>query len=960
MTDDDSLEGINSPEDCTIMHLNIQSLRCKLHLLEEYIADHEENRIDCLCISETWLREEETSFITLNNYKIAASYCRKLNKNGGVCIFTRNGFLNFEPYTACNYLLSEKNIEFCVMRCQNIFVVSLYRSPTGEMNIFLKNLQELISNLYQSVKINIIIAGDFNINLQKASRESNDLLSIMSMFGLKQTIFEPTRISVNTASCIDNIFVNSTNGKLHVVHVSDTGFSDHFEQTIKVDIGFKKQSEPTFTVQRIFNARNTEHFKNNLNGILTQINFNDPEISIDKKFNIFMDNCKNSFETSFPLKKVKRKKGKNWVTTGIRISSRNKRDLLNIKKTILGTCGAEVLVNYINRYVNIFKKIVSLAKKMSFEKEITQSNNVNKTIWNIVNYETKGFGLKKNSVSKIKNKQNEIISSPTEVANILNDFFLNIVKVDNLVDREKINKQLSVYQTKNVNSIFLYPVNENEISQVGATLKNKYSYGIDGIPPIIFKKVLIALTPVLEILINESFRLGIFPTCLKYSEIVPIFKEGDTLNPSNYRPISLIPVLSKLIEKLFLSRLERFLKSKNILTDKQYGFLKNKSTTLAAQYIIANIIETVDAEKSIYGLSCDFRKAFDSVNFEILLEKLNYYGIRGIALSWLDSYLKGRQQHIKLNSGEKLNFSEWGETKTGIPQGSVLGPTLFLLYINDLPSNVSNYGTVMFADDTFFLIKDINQINPVINQIADWCNTNKIDLNFEKTKCIEFRQSPLSEKPGPLANDIEFVKEIKLLGYKLDERMNWKIHIEYLNQKLRQTCYCLRILKLKQLAIPVLKTVYFSCFQSRLNYSVIFWGMSTDWKLIFTTQKFAIRTLVSIKRQVSARPHFRELKILTIPCLYILECLTYVHKNKEQYNFSNSNTRSQNLLILYPKHNTTLLEKNFKYMAAKIYNKLKDNLKQLNNHNFKKKVKEILIDKAYYTVQEYLEDDDFL
>ena len=214
-------------------------------------------------------------------------------------------------------------------------------------------------------------------------------------------------------------------------------------------------------------------------------------------------------------------------------------------------------------------------------------------------------------------------------------------------------------------------------------------------------------------IINTSFTSGVFPDILKIAKVIPLHKGGSTLDPNNFRPISLLSIFDKIIEKLMHKRLYEFLERHNILFEKQFGFRKKNSTVHALMEITEKIKESIDHGKFGYGIFIDLKKAFDTVNHKILLTKLEHYGIRGVILTWFTSYLAGRKQFVSFN-GESSDLKEIG---CGVPQGSVLGPLLFLLYINDLPNVSEKLNFFLFADDTniYYESNDLQNLENVIN-----------------------------------------------------------------------------------------------------------------------------------------------------------------------------------------------------------------------------------------------------
>ena len=284
------------------------------------------------------------------------------------------------------------------------------------------------------------------------------------------------------------------------------------------------------------------------------------------------------------------------------------------------------------------------------------------------------------------------------------------------------------------------------------------------------------------------FATGIYPDKLKTAKFIPVFKnKGDNLELSKYRPISLLSNLNKIFEKLVYSRLYSFLNLHNCIYELQFGFRAKHSCNHAFS-LTEQIREALDDNKFVCGIFVNFQKAFDTVDHKILLKKLDYYGIKGIANKWFESYLQNRQQFVCINGFKNTIM------KYGVPQGSVLGPLLFLIYINDLHKALSYSKTRHFADDTSLIIvgdtlkKIQNQINIDLKLLCKWLKANKISLNASKTELLIFRD-PRKKINFDLRIKVDGKKLIpcrymKYLGIVIDDHLNWNAHLAVQSPKL--------------------------------------------------------------------------------------------------------------------------------------------------------------------------------
>ena len=526
------------------------------------------------------------------------------------------------------------------------------------------------------------------------------------------------------------------------------------------------------------------------------------------------------------------------------------------------------------------------------------------------------------------------------MADELNNFFTNIGSSmsNNLPPPPVSHKHF--LKNRQSSSFFLNPTDAFEVLKVINSFSSRKSAGPDKIPAKFLKLGSPALSGILSNFINECFAVGKFPQSLKVARVTPIFKGGANDIPSNYRPISILSVISKLIEKLTYNRLIKYLDKKQILNCNQFGFRTAHSTTHAITAIHENILKNVDESKHTISIFLDLSKAFDSVNHNILLDKLEHYGIRGTALEFFRSYLGNRQQFTMVNG----QVSELLTVICGVPQGSTLGPLLFLLYINDLAS-ASNFFVALFADDTGLQLshEDIGTLTRLCNAelvtINNWFLANRLTANFSKASkymvTLGKRRQNCPQDLGLVmgSTPLERVQSIKYLGVFLDEKFNWQAHVSYLSKKL--ACSVGILSKLRYYTnIKTLLQVYDSLIGSRLNYGLIVWGSAgkTALQPIRVLQNRAIRMISRAPRFRRLDNDYLNLRILKLDDMYKTLVLRFMHQNHHSklpnyfFNFFPVterrfySTRNVNSNFLMPIHRTKkVMERSLKYIGPKLW-----------------------------------------
>ena len=547
------------------------------------------------------------------------------------------------------------------------------------------------------------------------------------------------------------------------------------------------------------------------------------------------------------------------------------------------------------------------------------------------------------------------------IADEFNNFFVNVGP--NLAKNiPAVNNAPSIYDymgQQNLNSMFINPVNEAEVIRIIKLCKPKDSMDYDDISMWVLSKIAPQVVKPLVHIFNLSFTTGIFPCEMKIAKVIPLFKNGNKSDFSNYRPISLLSQFSKILEKLFNERLQQFLNTNNILSNSQYGFRTHMSTVHAALELTESISDSIDSKQHCAGVFIDLKKAFDTVDHKLLVEKLSFYGVRGIANTWLENYLMNRKQYVVVdNQASRMQF-----IKCGVPQGSVLGPVLFLLFINDI-CNVSNLlKFVLFADDTNIFCSNENvevlqdTLNRELAKLFVWFSINKLSLNLGKTNYMLFRSRPPDLELHLKINNAEIPKvtATKFLGIIIDDRLNWKPQIQSVKSKL-SSILSVMYKASKLITTAGMYTLYCSLFQPYISYGNEIWGnnYASNVKCLYVSQRKAVRLICNADRLAHTNELYKELYILKFPefvqyktailMFHLFHGTLPIHlQNRFTIYSTTRSTRRINTFVMVQAR-TNIKAMCLSVHGVKLWNSLPNNLRDCNSVIiFKKKLKKYFI-----------------
>ena len=887
---------LEASKNFSILHLNIHSIQ--LHIEElRIILQALDFEFDIIAISESKLKSEPQIDISLAGFH--PPYCKYTEaEKGGTILYVSNK-LNFKPRKDLE-IYEKKELESCFVeiinkKSSNDIVGVIYRHPNLDPSIFIDNkLTHLTNILSREKNKKIYIAGDFNFDLLKYSNHDKtaDFYDKMTSNLLVPLIVIPTKINTKNDTLIDNIFTNQLNpetlsGNL-TVNFSD-GHLPSFAIFPKPNQNHLPKKHNIYTREKFGNDPNKrDNFLMDLAAIDMNkdvIVENDPE----KSMNNLLNEANQLIDNYYPNRKLTRKEFKQtmkpWITKGILTSIKRKDDLfhkyINCKNLVTK---ASIHIEY-KAVKNRITSLIYMSKKDYYTKYFNQYSNNIKKVWQgikgIINIKAKD----QNSPNCIE-VDNQLITDNKEICNKFNDYFSTVADKILAKNKTPILQRFDKFLPKsNPNSFVFEPSTPNEVFLLITKLNINKGTGPNGIPTDILKAINNIICIPLSMIYNMCIAKGIHPSKLKLAHALPIFKKGSRLLVSNYRPISLLSNLNKIFEKIMHKRIYAFLEKYDILYNLQFGFRSKYSTTHALIHMTETIRLALDSGNVTCGVFVDFQKAFDTVNHEILLSKLEHYGFRGVINDWFRSYLTDRKQKVAINGFE----SECKTMNHGVPQGSVLGPILFLIYINDLHNCIKHSITYHFADDTNLLNISKNykslqrKVNYDLFQLHKWLTANKISLNDCKTELIYFR------KGGPAPNlkiklhgkTLVPTKTVKYLGVYLDEFLSGEAHCQELVKKLNRANGMLA--KARHYVPDLeLKNIYHAIFSSHLMYGAQVWStklLSVVTK-ITRLQKSAMRIMTFSDFKAHSEPLHKKLNILKLPdsikltnCLFVYDYL---------------------------------------------------------------------------------------
>lgn len=948
----------NSNNTFSVIHQNIRSYNKNI---DEFmvVLDSLSFKFNCIVLTEAWLNNE-SNIVSLNGYNMYRSY-NSLNQSDGLVIYIDNSLSVSCKQLSLGGIATALSLTFNWegMPCH---ILAVYRSPNSSLINFSNSLFEILNSNLNKKDVSIF-TGDINCDLLNVSANSVEehYLDLLSDLGFAACVDKVTRPASNT--CIDHYFIRLPNTLSASSIILQTHVTDHFAVCLQIKSNKTPSNFNSQTNEKLFVLKTDwENVKKSLvsqswDKVLTD---NDASSST-KSFIEILQNLVHQ-NTKQIKRSAKFTKLKPWMTVGL-LNSIRRRDKLS--KTLKKQPFNIPLRNEFVRLRNSLHFTIKQTKFNYYRNKVNEVSKDSKKFWSVVN-EVAGRPKQKepfpvdaflgpgDTVTPVKIK---------EISNSINNYFSSVGS--RLAEDIKPSGPAEVSDADHsVMSVFeLQPVTRQTIFDVVYSIRGQSAPGWDAIPANLIKYNIYNLSEPLLHIINMSIRTGKFPNAFKVAKVVPIYKSGDKNSFSNFRPISLLIVLSKILEKCVKIQLSSYLNQQNLISDVQYGFRSNKNTSDALFDLTKFISNQISLNKRILVTFLDLAKAFDSVDRNKLIAKLEATGVKNKTLDWFKSYFQGRLQTVTING----IVSDATSVDYGVVQGSTLGPILFLVYINNISKLNIGGKLFLFADDTVVVStgctwdETFSRASIDLTKIKNWFDHNSLTVNIGKTKCMPIFTNKLHE-PGlrslkmhscgdPRSTTcscgvIERVTQYKYLGVIIDNRLNWCPHIGYVKNLLRKCIFAFNQLN-GVLTVGQCRTVYYAYVQSLLQYGILGWGGASSSILepLAVSQRTIIKAVLKRNHRYPSALLFEEFPVLNIRQLFIKTLLSYIKNNKTEilveipHNYPTRHKINYGYSMPKLKHGSELT--NSFYLAQVVYRNLPNYLRDAESDSdaiYKRKV----------------------
>lgn len=834
---------------------------------------------------------------------------------------------------------------------QPTVVAGIYLSAKSELK---RQTIDSFEKWYETIPTNksVIICGDFNIDMIAYSTHSRRLNNFCDDNGLKLLTVTPTRVTQDTATMIDLCFSNLSANKISCRVSIDNQISDH--AILEIQIQGRSEIFPTktreITIWKDYNAPKLwKSIEEQL--YLWQIV---ESRDVNTKVNWILAVLSKATEQFKCVKQIQTKD--TFFDNELENMRREKNRLYKIAQYSFGSTVAKIKWHEYRIFKNTYKHYIQQKKFEQNQRKLNKVQGDAKATWKILN---DILSKENGDITIVKNGEIELVND-LDIANGFNQYFIcSITELNESIPNHQHVEEVPV----NLDATFQFRnVSIAEIKYCLRELKNNTDEFF--IKPSVLLDAIFVLGTQIADVINESFSSGIFPDALKTSIIKPIQKIAGSVHIADYRPINMLCCVERLMELLAYNQFNAFIKSNNILNDNQSGFRAQHSCETAINDVLYEWREAQDQSKIIIAVFLDFQRAFETIDQNLLVKKLAKYGVVNNSLDWFNSYLSNRKQIVKIGEtkSQELNNS------LGVPQGSILGPLLFILYINHIPACLKHCVAKMFADDTLvYVISDrideaTQKINEDLNILYERLCQNKLKLNVNKTKVMIICNKNIDKNSVNIhinGTRLKIENEIKYLGNIIDDKLKFDKNINNVCKKVGQKCNVLSRLR-HEMNLNQKLTIYKSIVEPHFSYcsSILYLSNKTDLDRLQVIQNRCLRQILNANRFTNSHEMLTNLKLMNVQQIIVFRTLIFIYKitkglappylaNKIKYNYENQSRMLRNAgEIKVTNANKSCSQNSLFYNGIKLFNSIPLEIKNADSlTTFQTKIRKYVLEK---------------
>lgn len=945
------IKYINSADSSIkLLHINIRSVNKNFDSLLALLGSINID-FDLIVLTECWL-SKVINLPVLNRYQ-SHSTKNITNQNDGVIIYTKIGL---------NVKVWEPNINYAnSLVCQidnKLSVVGIYRSPSNNTKDHFDSFLNSLNNIYDEISYSpsISTVGDLNIDIKLDSRNDRALeyLILNASHGLLPTHLLPTRME----NCLDHVLLKTK--AMATTLVLESHITDHKPIILSIS-NTNPTRNKSFTITRLnHEAIKTELENTDFSDIYNIKDANTAMTTLITKISTAI--TKHTKYINVPRKQ---RTLKPWITPGL-LKCIKHRDKLHVKSKK----SPDNLILHVTytRYRNFCNTLLRKLKRTYEKSELEKSRNNPKALWKTIKEITNTSKICSSPVELLK-----ICDSPASSLNYVCSFFSNVGKnmaAKIINDPNKAPPDCETIHAGNkktlkppVNSLAIQKVDECDIDTIILQMRHDCAVGWDGISSSLLKTCRHILVSPITYICNLCIETGVFPNSLKKAIVHPIFKGGNRDCVDNYRPISVLSSLSKILEKILNQNLRSFLDKYKLIADNQYGFRSGVSTEDAVLDLTQFIARTLDSRSKCLGIFLDLSKAFDTVSVPKLISKLESLGVRGIALEIFKDYLRNRTQLVKIGSSS----SDEEVVLYGVPQGSILGPTLFQIYIDDLcRMSIPASKIYAYADDTAILVdgpswEDVKRkAEFALSSMMNWLDLNLLTLNLKKTYYLPFaircNSKPTSsftitahscrnQLMSCSCPSIARAVSVKYLGVHIDDGLKWDKQLDTLTTRTLRLIHIFKSLR-ESASVDILKMVYYTLCQSIIGYCITVWGGAAKTYLLRAerSQRAVLKVMLRKPYRYPTSQLYADCKVLTVRQLFILQSVLRIHARLPP-----SDPMKRTYVPPGVQYKTSFARRQFYVLSHQVFKKIQKELDiiDLNKFNVKSKTSNWLLKQDY-------------